>query len=97
MMSRNWISQSNAWTRRRSSTSEPECDEGVAALDVLIERREEGDVLFGKEFALTRESLARLAFEHLQIEGELGDFHGLRVEVHAVDIVAQDAALEIDR
>ncbi|MCH8148927.1 MAG: hypothetical protein IH987_13270, partial [Planctomycetes bacterium] len=30
-------------------------------------------------------------FQHFQQQGELGDFHRLRVDVHAVDIVQQNA------
>jgi hypothetical protein len=51
-------------------------DEGVAALDVVAEVGEDALV---DELAL--DALGGLAFEDFEEEGELGDFHGLAIDV----------------
>ena len=69
-------------------------DEGIAAFDIVLERREEGGV-GAEQLAVLGEGGAGLAFEHFEVKGELGDFDGAGVEVHAVDGGGQDAAFEI--
>ena len=63
-------------------------DEGVAAFDVVAEvgegaRAEELEVLADGFFGFT--------FENFQQKAQLGDFDGLAVDVHAVDVVEQNA------
>src|SRR5215211_3855186 len=65
-------------------------DERVAALDVVVE--------IGKRPLLEHPELRGerrfgLAFEHFEEQRELGDLDGLRVYVHAVDVVEEDALL----
>ena len=72
-------------------------DEGVAALDVVLQGREQGNLgRVAQEFALALEGGAVLVLQHLEVERELGDFHGGAVQVHAVDVVGEDQALEMD-
>ncbi len=40
---------------------------------------------------LQAQGLAGFAFQHLEQQGELGDLHGLRVDVHAIQVGQQDA------
>ncbi len=44
-----------------------------------------------EELQLLVERLAGLPFQHFEQQGELGDLHRLGVDVHAVDVVQEDA------
>ena len=59
----------------------------VAALDVFPEV---GQGAFVEQEELGMERLVRFSLEDLQKKGQLGDFHRLRVDVHAKDIVIRD-------
>jgi hypothetical protein len=61
-------------------------NEGVAAFDVGVEV---GQGAFVVELELAVDCLSVLAFKDFEQEAELGDFHGLRVNVHAVDVVEE--------
>ena len=63
-------------------------DERVAALDVLAQV---GQSAFLEHAQDRLEALLRFAFQHFEQEGNLGRLHRLRVKVHAVDVVQQDA------
>ena len=63
-------------------------DERVAAFDVVAEV---GQGAFVEQFELSYQRLLGLAFQHLQQERQFGDLYGLRVNVHAVNIIQQDA------
>ena len=63
-------------------------DERVAALDVA---RQVGQGALLEQAELAAQGLLALAFQHLQQQRQLGHFHGLRVDVHAVDVRRQDA------
>ena len=62
-------------------------DERVAAFDVVAQI---GQRAFRKEPEDGLERLAGLAFQHFQQQRELGDFHRLRVNVHAVNVGEQN-------
>ena len=50
-----------------------------------------------KQSQLRADGLAAFAFQHLQEQGEFGHFHGLRVNIHAKDVVEQDFFLLCSR
>ena len=52
---------------------------------------EVGQGAFVEEFELAVDCFSVLALEHLEQQAELGDLDGLRVDVHAVDVVEQDS------
>ncbi len=63
-------------------------DERVAALDVA---RQVGQGALLEQAKLAAQRLLVLPFQHLQQQRQLGHLHGLRVDVHAVDVRRQDA------
>ena len=63
-------------------------DQRVAALNVAGQVGQ--GALVGAE-QVPGQRVLRFAFEHLQKERELSDFDRLRVDVHAVDVVEEDA------
>ena len=63
-------------------------DQRVAALDVLPQV---GQGALLEQAELRAERLLALALQHLEQQRELGHLHRLRVDVHAVDVVEQDA------
>src|SRR5450830_456754 len=74
-------------------TVEVGTDEGVAALDVGFQLGEQALAAApGEQLG----SLGGLALQQPQGQGQFGDLDRLVVDVHAVDVVGQDAALLID-
>ena len=63
-------------------------DEGIAALDVVLEIGENA-LAFLDPVELT--DLIGLAFDDFEEEGELGHFDGLRVDIDAVNVVDENA------
>ena len=62
-------------------------DEGIAPFDVAAQIGQDRFVHIGQAGGFV------LVFQHLQKQRELADFDGVLIEVDAVDIVEQDAAL----
>ena len=69
-------------------------DERVAAHDVFVERGQERFVKFQLVVA---GGAGRFVLQQFQVERELRHFHGLRVNVHAVDVGQQDFAFLLER
>ena len=59
-------------------------DEGVAAFDIVTQIRQRA---FAPHLELARQRILVFSFEDLEQEAELGHFHGLAIDVHAVNIV----------
>ena len=57
-------------------------------------QRREDRLGAAEQVLLALQGLGGFTLEHFQVERELSHFHRLRIEVHAVDGVAQDLALE---
>ena len=66
-------------------------DQTIPVLDILAQVRQNGLV---KERALLGQFAFAQIFQRLQRKREARHFHGLRVDVHAEEIVLQDVALE---
>jgi hypothetical protein len=62
-------------------------DEGVAALDIVSEVREDA-LAFSDEVSL--ELLLGFAFEDFEKKGKLGDFDGLGVDIDTMDVVEKN-------
>lgn len=62
-------------------------DEGVPTFDVIA-KVGEGPLLEQTVEAVER--LLGLALEHLEEQGEFGHLHGLRIDVHAIDVGEED-------
>ncbi len=67
---------------------EVRADEGVAAFDVVTQI---GQGAFVEHGHLAAQRILRFIFQHLEQQGELGHFHRLLVNIHAVDVIEQDA------
>ena len=69
-------------------------DERVAAHDVFVER---GQECFVKFHLVAAGGAGRFVLQQFQVERELRHFHGLRVNVHAVDVGQQNFAFLLER
>ena len=65
-------------------------DERVAALNVAVQI---GQHALMEQLHLAVQRLAGFAFQHFEQQREFGHFHRLRVDVHAIDMIEQDAFL----
>ena len=63
-------------------------DEGVAAFDVAVQIGQHAGV---QKFLFAGNRLLGFAFKHFEKQRKLGDLHGLRVNIHAVNIVEQNS------
>ncbi len=68
--------------------------QGVAGLDVLAQLRQDA---LAQQRELRAERLRGLALEQAQQQRQLGHLHGLRVDVDAEEVRAQDPLLLVER